>query len=140
MRRCRERRKGEPVASALWPSGLADASTTLLDMQTRNNRGDAMARPKAKWPFDDPPNVATITVRQIVENGDPILLVVRDAEDGGWQFLTGGAFDVADGMVVSLHNIFERDPTIAGLADLEPGWQATRKRVGVAWKREQSEE
>ena len=92
-----------------------------------------MAKPK--WPFDDPPNVATITVRQIVEGSAPILLVARDAEDGGWQFLTGGRVDVADGMVVSLRSMFERDPTIAELADLEPGWQATRKRVGAAWKR-----
>jgi hypothetical protein len=96
---------------------------------------------KANWPFDDPPNVATITVRQIIDGGEPILLVAHDAEDGGWQFLTGGAFDVDDGMVVSLRNIFERDPTIAELADLEPGWQATRIRVGSPWKRsEQSEE
>jgi hypothetical protein len=95
---------------------------------------------KAKWPFDDPPNVATITVRQIVEHGAPILLVARDAEDGGWQFLTGGAFDVANGMVVSLRSMFERDPTIAELADLESGWQATRKRVGAAWQRSESPE
>jgi hypothetical protein len=73
--------------------------------------------------------------------GEPILLVARDAEDGGWQFLTGGAFDITDGMVVSLQNVFERDKTIAELADLEPGWQATRKKVGAPWKRsEQSEE
>jgi hypothetical protein len=90
---------------------------------------------EAKWQFDDPPNVATITVRQIIEGGAPILLVARDIDDGGWQFLTGGEFDVADGMVVSLRNIFERDPTIAELADLEPGWQATRKRIGAAWQR-----
>jgi hypothetical protein len=96
--------------------------------------------PKSNWPFDDPPNVATITVRQVIEDGEPILLVARDAEDGGWQFLTGGALDIADGKVVSLQSIFERDPTIGDLADLEPGWQATRKSVGAPWKRyEQSE-
>lgn len=93
---------------------------------------------KAEWPFDDPPNVATITVRQIVEGGEPILLVTRDAEDGGWQFLTGGAFDVADGKVVSLRSMFERDPTIAELVDLQPGWQATRSRGGAAWHRSES--
>lgn len=95
---------------------------------------------KMKWPFDDPPNVATITVRQIVEGGAPILLVARDAEDGGWQFLTGGPFDMADAMIVSLHNIFDRDSSIAELADLEPGWQATRKRVGAPWQRSESSE
>lgn len=70
------------------------------------------------WPFDDPPNVATITVRQIVDDSEPILLVTRDADDGGWQFLTGEAFDVSDGMVVSLRSIYQRDRTIAELADL----------------------
>jgi Domain of unknown function (DUF4265) len=91
--------------------------------------------PKANWPFDDPPNVATITVRQIIKEGAPILLVARDAEDGGWQFLTGGAFEVADSMVVSLREVFKHDPTIAELADLEPGWEATRKKVGAPWRR-----
>jgi hypothetical protein len=95
----------------------------------------------AKWPFDDPPNVATITVRQVIHDGEPILLVARDADDGGWQFLAGGEFDVDDGMVVSLRSILERDSTIAELVDLKPGWQATRETVGAPWKRsEQSEE
>ena len=40
------------------------------------------------WPFADPPNVVSITVRQVVDRGEPILLVAHDAEDGGWQFLT----------------------------------------------------
>lgn len=95
---------------------------------------------KSKWPFDDPPNVATITVRQIVEGGAPILLVNRDSEDGGWQFLTGGNFDMDDGMVVGLGEMVEHDPTIAHLADLAPGWQATRKRVGAPWRRSEASE
>jgi hypothetical protein len=90
---------------------------------------------KGKWPFDDPPNVATITVRQIVHSGEPILLVARDAEDGGWQFLTGGSFDVGDGMLVSLHSMVERDPTLVELADLPRGWQASRESVEAAWQR-----
>jgi hypothetical protein len=91
------------------------------------------------WPFEDPPNVATITVRQVIEDGAPILLVVRDLEDGGWQFLTGGTFEAADGRVVSLRNVLARDPTLAELADLQPGWQACRDRVGSSWVRERSE-
>jgi hypothetical protein len=90
---------------------------------------------RAQWPFGDPPNVATITVRQIVHGVRPVLLVARDAEDGGWQFLTGGPFEVADGMVVSLQSMVERDPTLVEVADLPPGWQAARERVGAAWKR-----
>jgi hypothetical protein len=90
------------------------------------------------WPFDDPPNVASITVRQIVHGGAPILLVARDAEDGGWQFLTGGAFEVADGMMVSLVSIVRRDPSVAELADLPPGWTALRATVGQPWQRSPS--
>ncbi len=56
------------------------------------------------WPFEDPENVATITVRQIVYDNHPVLLVLHDEEDGGWQFLTGGPFNVADGLVVALKN------------------------------------
>ncbi len=94
---------------------------------------------KSKWPFNDPPNVATITVRQIVESGHPILLVTRDLEDDGWQFLTGGELNVDDAMVVGLGEMFELDSTIADLASLEPGWQATREEVGAPWTRSQNE-
>jgi hypothetical protein len=90
---------------------------------------------KAVWPFDDPPNVATLTVQQIVRGGQPILLVVRAPEDGGWQFLTGEPFEVADGMVVSLKSMIDRDPTLTELADLRVGWQASREKVGYAWQR-----
>ena len=91
------------------------------------------------WPFDDRPNVASITVRQIVHGGEPILLVAHDAEDGGWQFLTGGAFEVADGMVVSLASVVRRDPSVGELADLPLGWSATRPAVGQPWERQPSE-
>jgi hypothetical protein len=91
------------------------------------------------WPFSDPPNLASITVRQIVHTGEPIRLVVHDAEDGGWQFLTGGGFEVVDGMVVSLASMVRRDPTVAELADLPLGWQASRAAVGLPWQRAPSE-
>jgi len=87
------------------------------------------------WPFDDPPNVASITVRQIVHGGEPIRLVAHDAEDGGWQFLTGEAVDVADAMLVSLASIVRRDPSIAELANLPRGWRASRAAVGHPWQR-----
>jgi len=87
------------------------------------------------WPFTDPPNVATITVRQIIHGGEPILLVLRDAEDGSWQFLTGVPFEIADGMVVSLRSVVERDSSLAELADLPLGWQAWRQQQDSRWER-----
>ncbi|AMV37267.1 hypothetical protein [Planctomyces sp. SH-PL62] len=91
------------------------------------------------WPFPDPPNVAALTVRQIIHEDEPILLVCRDAEDGSWQFLAGGPFEVADGLLVSLRTLVERDPRLAELADLPPGWQAWRPRPDSPWERELAE-
>jgi hypothetical protein len=87
------------------------------------------------WPFDDPPNVATFTVRQIVDGGEPILLVAHDAEDGGWQFLTGGPISMSDAMLVSLAEIVRRDPSVVELADLPLGWEASRMALGASWER-----
>jgi hypothetical protein len=88
------------------------------------------------WPFADPPNLATITVRQIIDREKPILLVCHDEDDGGWQFLTGGAFDVSDGLVVSLQNVTKIDPSVMQLADLPVGWSATRASASHPWQRE----
>ncbi len=91
------------------------------------------------WPFSDPPNLVSITVRQVVHGGQPILHVVHDADDGGWQFLTGDAFEVADGMVVSLAGMVTRDRSLAELAGLPLGWKAWRSAPGAPWQRGPSE-
>jgi len=87
------------------------------------------------WPFSDPPNVASITVREIVQRTKPILLVCHDSDDGSWQFLTGGPVDMADAMVVALKEIVDLDPSLAALADLPLGWQASRENLHSAWTR-----
>jgi hypothetical protein len=87
------------------------------------------------WPFDDPENVATMTVRQITHGGQPILLVSHDADDGMWQFLTGGPVQMADAMLVSLREVYRIDPSIAELADLPLGWTAERSAPGQSWRR-----
>lgn len=89
------------------------------------------------WPFPDPPNVASITVRDIVNGTKPILLVCHDSEDGSWQFLTGGQVETADAMVVALKEIVDLDPTLLDLADLPLGWQASRESQQSAWTRSQ---
>jgi hypothetical protein len=88
------------------------------------------------WPFDDPENVATFTVRQITEGKQPILLVSHDADEGMWQFLTGEPIDMADALLVSLRSVYRLDPSIGELADLPLGWQARRSAVGEPWQRE----
>jgi hypothetical protein len=89
----------------------------------------------SKWPFHDPENVATFTVRQVTEKQLPILRVIHDADDGGWQFLTGAPIDMADAMLVSLRLVFGIDPTIGELFDLPVGWEAERSGIGEPWRR-----
>src|SRR5262245_11332035 len=87
------------------------------------------------WPFADPPNLESITSRQVVYGDQPILRVVHDAVDGNWQFLTGDGFHIADALVVSLGNVVRRDPGLVELADLPLGWQAWRETSNSPWQR-----
>ena len=87
------------------------------------------------WPFEAPPNVAVITMRQILEGKAPILFVSHDEDDGGWQFLTGAVLDADDAKVVALRTIVALDAAIAELADLPEGWTAARDAPGEPWRR-----
>ena len=88
------------------------------------------------WPFEDPPNVAVIAMRQILHEAAPILRVSHDEEDGGWQFLTGGDVSMDDALVVALRRIVAADPSVCELADLPEGWVATRDSPGAPWTRQ----
>ena len=92
----------------------------------------------SNWPFADPPNAMTITVRQIMHDGDPILYVVHDADDGSWQFLTGGKFVRGDSLLVGLERMVQLDATLLELADLPLGWQAERSAKDQPWRRSES--
>jgi hypothetical protein len=87
------------------------------------------------WPFDDPRDVAVITLRQVVREGSPILRVTHDDDDGCWQFLDGNRVKVEDGLLVSLEEMIEIDPTLAQLADMPPGWVAWREGPDDTWQR-----
>ena len=88
------------------------------------------------WPFDQPRNCATLSLRQIFQEGNPILFVSHDEDDHGWQFLTGEKQSETDAYLVALEEVVELDPTVLEVADLEPGWIATRQSVSEPWKRE----
>lgn len=92
-------------------------------------------RPQVEWPFDDPPNVAVITTRQILSKDAPILFVSHDEEDGGWQFHTDENVSESDARIVSLHFVVSRDSSLKQLADLPLGWVATRSSVAAPWQR-----
>lgn len=91
----------------------------------------------SEWPFEDPENVVSLTVRPILEGHQPILLVCHDADDGTWQFLTGGEFHMEDAMMVALRSMYRHDLSIGEVADLPLGWTATRTAVGQPWRRSQ---
>lgn len=88
----------------------------------------------ANWPFDDPINTAAFTTRPVLEQGVPVLLVSHD-EDGDWQFLCGTTTELDDCKIVCLGCAFERDPTLAEVADLPLGWMAERDALGDEWVR-----
>lgn len=96
---------------------------------------------KRKWPYPDAPNVATISLRDIMEGKRPILLVQHDAEDGMWQFTDGrDAPNEDDAVVLGLECVLGLDPSIAPLLkDLPLGWRAWRDSVHEPWQREQAE-
>jgi len=74
-------------------------------------------------------------MRQVLDGTEPILLVSHDADDHGWQFIGISDASVADGKLVCLEEIVHLDPTVLEVADLPPGWQAVRERVGGSWTR-----
>jgi hypothetical protein len=87
------------------------------------------------WPFADSPNVATFTVRSIVEKRRPLLLVVHDNDDGSWQFLDGDQINISNAMLVGLGEIAKLDQSILELADLPLGWYASRQSPFDSWLR-----
>ena len=90
------------------------------------------------WPFHEGKNRSAITTRQVLE-GHPILLVSHD-EDGDWQFVCGTTDDEEDGRVVSLKEILKLDGSIAELADLPVGWEASRDTPEKPWQRYEADE
>jgi len=87
-----------------------------------------------KWLFDDSPNVAVFTSKQIIEGKDWIHYVTHDADDGAWQFHGfSGPTTEEDARIVALRNIVENDPSILDLRDLPLGWHAWRKSQHSQW-------
>jgi len=93
-----------------------------------------------KWPFDQAPNVAAITTRQVLDDGFPILRVTHYSDDHSWAFVCGTTDDVADGRVIGMSCAIELNPTLREIADLPPGWTAWRETVGSVWHRFQNED
>ncbi len=89
-----------------------------------------------RWPFDQSPNCAVITLRQIIEGAAPILHVTHDSDDHGWQFLTLTDAKEEDALIVCFSHVVDLDPSLLKLADLPPGWHAYRESVTSEWIQE----
>ncbi len=90
------------------------------------------------WPFDQAPNVAAITTRQVLEEDLPILQVVHYSDDHSWGFTCGTTDSIEDGRVISMKTALDKDPTLAEIADLPPGWEASRDYIGGQWSRDEN--
>ena len=88
------------------------------------------------WPFADAPNTASFTSTHIFKQGRPILQVYHDEEEGAWQFHSGQPVTTSDLMIVGLAEVVRHDPSVAELADLPLGWQASRASAGCEWFRQ----
>ena len=75
-------------------------------------------------------------MRQVLDGSEPILLVSHDEDDHAWQFIGTSDASVEDAKLVCLEEIVRLDPTVLEVADLPPGWQAFRDRVGGEWTRQ----
>jgi len=87
------------------------------------------------WKFKDAENLAVIATTKVMKGEDWISTVFHDADDGGWQFLSGGMLAEGDAAVVSLRNIVDLEPSIAELSDLPLGWHAWRTSRTSPWMR-----
>ena len=91
------------------------------------------------WPFAEPENSASYTTARLWSQQLPILQVFH-CQDGDWQFFHGDIDDEDECRVVCLGCMYQRDPSIAELASLAPGWSASRSAVGEKWHCEPFEE
>jgi hypothetical protein len=114
-----------------WP--WTETYTDIADFLERWPR-EELEEADDDWPFDQAKNVAAIADASVVSGG-PILLVIHYSEDDSWAFLSGAAFDVAQGKVIGMGTALSLDPSLRSIADLPPGWTASRASVGDAWVR-----
>ena len=87
------------------------------------------------WPFDQDGNVAALTTCFVLDEDAPVLRVVHYRDDHSWAFTCGTTNDPDDGRIVGMGCLVEKDPTLRSIADLPPGWGASRNHVGTSWER-----
>jgi hypothetical protein len=70
-----------------------------------------------------------------MEQREPILSVYHDEDDDGWQFIGASDATESNACVISLDEAVQIDPTLLELADMPPGYFATRENPALEWER-----
>ncbi|MCO6390601.1 hypothetical protein GTW25_06120 [Aliihoeflea aestuarii] len=90
------------------------------------------------WKFDQAPNVACITCQSVID-GHPVLIATHYEDDHSWGFMDGAPIDMAKALVVAMSEVVGRHPDLDEVADLPPGWSATRVAVGDSWSKQRDD-
>jgi hypothetical protein len=96
---------------------------------------DSRQNKNADFKFAESKTHIVFTLKQIVENKEPILFVIHDSDEADWQFLSGKPVSQKDLVVVPLQSLVSADGSLNELADLPQGWYATRESLTAEWKR-----
>jgi len=101
-------------------------------------RGSPPPPKHAAW--DDPVDIAALTLPEVASGQKPVLIVVHDVGLGnglgGWLFLDGPDMEGRSPIGIAKLDLLKMDPTLAEITDLPVGWQAIRESPGRQWKRE----
>lgn len=89
-----------------------------------------------KWLFDQAPNTAAITTRQVIDLNCPILQVTHYEDDHSWAFLCGTTEETDDYRLVHMEEALKMDESLRSIADLPPGWSARRESKDSPWQKE----
>ena len=85
--------------------------------------------------FKDGLNTAVFTSKFFVHDKKEITYISHDFEDGAWQFFSDDNFDNYEevALILSLDEIIKLDKSVLEIADLPPGFVATRKTKTDNW-------
>jgi hypothetical protein len=121
-----------PCVQCIWPDPRKKLPWDVRVMPPILERQPVFVRPNAKrqnplWPFAEPHSRHVLTTIQVVTGKEPVRTAARFEDDGMWQFICDTTNDAEDLVIATLGWVIDRDPSLSKLADLRPGWQATRK-------------
>jgi hypothetical protein len=85
------------------------------------------------WPFPDSVQTLSYCTTKVAHENYPVLSVTHD-HDGDWQFLDATTHHPGEPVLLCLGCVYERDATLADIADLPRGWRAYRSAIGAVWE------